>query len=120
MEDWPSLLSRSGAGKAIAGPSETLRPARARPEEGALEPEVDTALWTMSHATDVPPTGRCWVASMIAQTDPDVPASQLDRRARETWDACGLTRIQLEPTERTFCGCIQRSTEMPQQAPRYF
>ena len=75
--------------------------------EGALEPEIDAALWAMSHATDVPPTGRCWVASMIAQTDPDVPAKLLDRRARETWDACGLTRIPASPDHRKNSRVLQ-------------
>ena len=69
------------------------RPARLRPAQGELEPEVTRELRGMRHATAVPPSGRCWIASMIAQTDPDVPAEALDRLAATAWERCGLTQI---------------------------
>ena len=47
----------------------------------------------------MPPSGRCWVASMIAQTDPDVPAARLDKAAAAAWDPCRLTHIPGSPQE---------------------
>ena len=53
-----------------------------------VHPEVQKELQHMQHATTVPPLGRCWVASMIAQTDPDIPSGRLDKEALRAWGPC--------------------------------
>ena len=82
-----------------AGGGGTLRQVTKIAGVKTVHEAVQHELQRMQHEAEVPPSGRCWVASMIAQTDPDVPRNCLDKEAQRAWAPCQLTGIPGSPQE---------------------